>query len=166
MINPIIGLWELDDVSLDAQGSEFDYLDETGENNLVGESEFTLELMADLNFERILKDVSFTDGSVRDIEEEGEWELDGDDLDLDLDGTELTGLPYRFTVTENTATELVLSYTDRGSFYPESKIQEWLADGTVDAQGFFTVTDEEIDSIQLNFLQSVDLNFTLEFDRP
>ena len=164
-VDPIIGIWELDDVSVDAVGSEFDYLDASGENNLVGESEFLIEFKADQTFERELEDVLFSDGSTRDIEEEGEWELDGDDLDLDSDDQEINGLPYSFKVEENTGTDLILSYSESGSFFPQSKITEWFEDGTLDSDGFFTVTDAQFDSLVTNFAQNVSLDFLLEFEK-
>ena len=164
-VNPLLGLWELDDVSIDANGSEFDYLDESGANDLVGESEFTIEFNADMTFERILEDVQFTDGSTRDIEEEGEWELDDDDLDLDSEGDEVNGLPYSFKVDANTSTELVLSFSENNSAFPQSKIDDWFADGTLDAAGFFTVTQDQFDSLVLNFAQNVTVDFVLEFDK-
>jgi len=164
-INPIIGLWELDDVSVDAQGSEFDYIDDSGLNNLVGESEFTIEFKADMTFERNLEDVEFSNGTIRDIEEEGEWELDGDELDLDSDDPEIGGLPYGFKVEENSSTELVLSFSENGTFFPLSKLQEWSDDGTLDANGFFTLTDEQIDSLFTNFQENVNIDFVLEFDK-
>ena len=164
-VNPLLGLWELDDVSIDANGSEFDYLDESGANDLVGESEFTIEFNADMTFERILEDVQFTDGSTRDIEEEGEWELDDDDLDLDAEDDEVNGLPYSFKVDVNTSTELVLSFSENNSAFPQSKIDDWFADGTLDAAGFFTVTQDQFDSLVLNFAQNVTVDFVLEFDK-
>ena len=164
-VNPLLGLWELDDVSIDANGSEFDYLDESGANDLVGESEFTIEFNADMTFERILEDVQFTDGSTRDIEEEGEWELDDDDLDLDSEGDDVNGLPYSFKVDANTSTELVLSFSENNSAFPQSKIDDWFADGTLDAAGFFTVTQDQFDSLVLNFAQNVTVDFVLEFDK-
>lgn len=164
-VDPIVGLWELDDVSVDADGSEFDYLDTSGENDLVGESLFTIEFNADLTFERILEDVRFSDGSTRDIEEEGEWEVDGADLDLDADDDEINGLPYSFEIDEITASELILSYSESGSAFPRSKIEEWFADGTLNESGIFEVTDEEYDSIVNNFAQIVDFDYTLEFDK-
>ena len=170
-VNPIVGLWKLNNVEIDAQGVEFDYLDQTTENelsqnNLVGERNFTMEFNTDFTFERILEDVTFTNGSRRNINETGEWELEGDDLDLFLDGQEINGLPYSFDLEENTDSDLILTYSETGSAFPQSKIDEWFADGTINNETrTFTVTDEQFDSLVTNFAQNVVLDHSLELKK-
>ncbi|MEP4532245.1 MAG: hypothetical protein ABJ004_04110 [Cyclobacteriaceae bacterium] len=164
-VDPIVGLWELDDVAREIEQSGFTYLEYENENDIFGESAYTIEFKSDFTFERILEDVAFSDGSTSDLEEEGEWELDGDELDFDAEDDEYGGLGYSFDVLEVTATNLTLSYGEDGTGFPDSKVDDWLADGTVTSSGQFTVTQEEYDSLVLNFSESIDVVYILEFDK-
>ncbi|MFY0600432.1 MAG: hypothetical protein JXR03_12235 [Cyclobacteriaceae bacterium] len=164
-VDPIVGLWELDDASREVTQSDFEYLNFSGDNDIVGESKYTIEFTSDLKFERILEDVPFTNGTTDDIEEEGEWEIDGDDLDLDADDDEFSGLPYSFKIIENTGSKLTFEYEENGTAFPQTKVTEWFNDGTLDSNGSFTVTDDQFDSLSTNFSQSIDVVYTLEFDK-
>jgi len=163
--DPIIGLWELDDVNIDAEGSEFDYVDVSGLSSLFGETSHTIEFRSDMTYQRTMTDVDFADG-VSDFDDPGEWTLNGEDLVLDSDNVNVSGMPYSFTINSIDAADLVISYVDdsRG-YFPQSKIDEWFEDGTIDAEGFFTGTAAEVDSIFLFFLQQVSVTVTLEYEK-
>ena len=160
-VDPIVGLWELDDVSITFSGSEFQYANVSKENALYGESSYTIEFNADFTYEREIDDIpGFGDHS-----DEGEYEIDGDDLDLDSDDPEVGGLAYSFKIIEKSATVLTLEFQDSERLFPRSKIQEWINDGTIDSNGNFTVTNEQFDSLNVNFAQDVAAKFTLDFDK-
>lgn len=163
-IDPIIGLWELDDASLEFNSSGYSYYEYEGENNVYGESSYTIEFKDDFTFEREIEDVYDGTGII-DLNEEGEWEKKDDELDLDAEDTEIGGLPYSFTIVEVTDRSLTLTFEDSRYVYANAKIDEWLADGTINSSGVFTVSEEEIDSIRTNFRVLVDATVTLEFDK-
>ena len=165
-IDPMIGLWELDNIVIDAEGSEFDYVDASGFNSLVGETAHTVEFNADFSFERILT-IPFSDGTLRVLDEIGVWEVDGeeDNLNLDTGAGQIIGIPYDMTVVSVSDTDLVLGYSGNREYFPQSKIDEWLADGTIDEDGSFNVSQDEIDFLFANYLEVVLITFTLEFEK-
>lgn len=163
-VDPIIGLWELDDASMKINSSGFSYYDFDGENNIYGESSYTIEFFDDFTFEREINDV-FTGIAYEDLNEEGEWEKKNGALDLDSEDDEIGGLPYSFEIIELTDRTLTLEYEDTRYAFPNAKIDDWFNDGTLNSAGSFTVTEEEYDSLVENFRVLVDATFTLEFDK-
>ena len=161
-IEPVVGLWELNDVEIDALGSEFDYVDETGLSSLVGETAHTVELKADFSYERILT-IPFSDGTLRVLDETGVWGIGDDNLSLSTGFGEIFGIPYEMTVISVSSADLVLGYSGSREYFPQSKIDEWLADGTIDEDGFFTVSTEEVNDIYAKYLQVVLIDYILEF---
>lgn len=164
-VDPILGVWELDDVSLSVSDSEYAYLQYNKENDLFGESSYTIEFKGDFTYERILEDVPLSNNTLDNIEEEGEWELDGDELDFDSDEQEINGLNYSFTVASKTTSKLTLTYSEIQRAFPQSKVTDWFADGTLDNEGRWTVTEDQLDSLVANFSQPVDFNYKLDFDK-
>lgn len=98
-IDPIVGEWELDEVLIEAENPDFD--DINGErDNLYFEDSYKIEFNADNTYER---ELSFFNG---DAEDEGDWEKDGDELDLDPEDN--TNLITDFEILEVTEENLVL----------------------------------------------------------
>lgn len=161
-VDPIVGEWELDDASFEVSG--YSYYGFEGENDAFGESSYIITFNADFTYERELEDVPFTSG-LSDVNDEGEWERDGEEIDLDSDDDELDFLGYSFDIVSVDGNVLVLEYDRTISAYSDAKIDEWIADGTINSQGYFTVTQEEYDSIQTNFLEQAQGKYTLEFDK-
>lgn len=162
--DPLLGLWELDDATLEYP-SEFSLYGFTKQNDAFGETAYTIEFLDDFTYERELSDLPLSSGTT-DFSDEGEWEKDGEFLDLDTDDTEIGGLGYSFEITELDDGNLVLEYESSGDFFPNAKIQEWFEDGTLDSEGFFTVTQDQFDSLVTNFIsRGVTGTYILEFDR-
>ncbi|MEO9868871.1 hypothetical protein [Ekhidna sp.] len=165
-VDPIIGTWELFNVSSNVTESDFEYLEFSDRASLFGEDVYSIEFLADGTYERILEEVPLTGGSIGNIDDDGEWELDEDgDLFLEVDGTEIGGLSYEYSVAEITGSDLILEFSEAGSAFPQTKINEWFADGTIDGDGAFTVTDSEFDSLATNFSQNINTTFSLKFSK-
>ncbi|RED98885.1 hypothetical protein [Marinoscillum furvescens] len=159
-VDPLVGLWELDDATVVFSG--FSYYGFENENDLYGESSYTIEFNADFTYEREIDDIP----QLGDINDEGEWESDGEEIDLDSDDDEIGGIAYSFDIVEITETKLVVEYTgDPVNLFPDAKIDEWFDDGTINSSGQFTVTDEEFDSLYNNFTVQAQGEYTLEFDK-
>lgn len=160
-INPLIGTWELDDATLEFQSSGFSYSEFSGDNDVYGESSYIIQFFDDLTYEREINDIP----GFGDINDEGEWEQDGEDIDLDSDDDEIGGVPYSFTLVEVNDRSLVLTYEEEQLVWSNSKLDEWFADGTINSSGQFNIeTQDQLDSL-LTFRQTVDAIVTLEFDR-
>ena len=164
-VNPIVGTWELFNASRTVTESGFDYLNFNDQAALFGESNYSFEFQADGTYERRLQSVLLIDGSIVNIDDSGTWELDGDDLDLDVDGTRIGGLSYQYTVEELEGNDMRLAFFETSSAFPQSKVLEWFDDGTLDKNGEFTVTDEEYDSLRTNFEQDINYTYSIKFDK-
>ncbi|MEM9895393.1 MAG: hypothetical protein AAF789_03410 [Bacteroidota bacterium] len=164
-IDPIIGAWSLNEVAIEAQGAQFDYFDRDDDTDLFGESSYTLQFNADLSYQRTLVGVPFTDGSFGNIDEEGTWSKQGTQLMLAAENVVVQGLTYDFGILSNDGTELSLGFTDTGLLFPQSKINEWFMDGILNSEGVFTVTEQELDSLEMNFQQQVQLDFIVRFTK-
>lgn len=161
--DPLVGIWELDDASLSIEGSS--YFGFENENSFYGESSYIIEFRDDFTYEREIDDKPRRTGGTEDITDEGKWEKDGDELDLDTDDDEIEGVAYAFTIVEVDDSNLILEYKESQSIFEDAKIDEWFADGTLSSNGAFQVTQEEFDSLIANFLVQVEGVITLEFDR-
>jgi len=160
-IDPIVGDWELDDVSLKFNTSGYSYFEFEGDNDLYGESSYTLEFSADMTYEREINDIP----EFGNVNDEGVWEMDGDEIDLDSDDNEINGIPYSFTLLELDDEELLVEYESQEIVWSDTQIDAWRADGTLLADGTFNVsTQEEFDSLR-NFRDVVDATLTLKFER-
>ncbi len=97
-IHPIVGTWELDEITISEVPSGYqNAFNQTSDFTFWQEESYTLFFFQDGTYEREVED-SFTFGG--DVEDEGEWEIDDEDLDLDqIDGD---------------SDELVLSFTIDG----------------------------------------------------
>ena len=159
-IDPIVGLWELDDASLSFSG--FSYYGFEGDNDIFGESSYIIEFNEDFTYERELEDIP----GLGDLNDEGEWEHDTEDLDLDTDDDEIPGLGYSMTILELNDRDLVVEYEGENvSLFPDDKIDEWFDDGTINSNGQFTVTQEQYDSLLSNFSVQTKGTYTLEFEK-
>lgn len=92
-IDPLVGEWELVEMEITDTPSGFQNYQGVSDANVYGEVVYTLEFKADGSFERQLR---FSSGRVND---DGTWERDGDEIDLDIDSDE--GLPDNYVITED-----------------------------------------------------------------
>lgn len=100
-IPPIVGEWEGDEFEISVDDPAFNSIDGT-DDDLYGESSYVFEFDEDGSYERELQ---FSTGR---LEDEGEWEIDGDELELDPDNSN-TGLIDDFEIISVDADELVLA---------------------------------------------------------
>ena len=142
-VDLIVGEWEVDDFELQANNSNFNRVD--GEfNSLYGESSYKIEFFQDDTFERELQ---FSNG---DLEDEGEWELDG--VDLDLDPEDEVGLIESFEVLEKTTDDLILQGETTFTLLPNDIVRDTVT------------TQESLDALFDTFgeIQSVTIIFNME----
>ncbi|MEM1407181.1 MAG: lipocalin family protein [Bacteroidota bacterium] len=99
-VSPIVGEWELDEVNVEAANSGFSNINGDRNSSLFGENDYIIEFNQDNTYERELR---FFDG---DVEEDGEWELDGNELELDPEDN--TILITDFELIDVSEDELIL----------------------------------------------------------
>lgn len=154
-IDPIIGEWELNEVSYSDASSEFSRFNGGTDDNVYGETKYTITFNSDQTYLRELKIQGGT------FEDDGEWELDGDELILDQDDSDLTGLILEFDIEEDiTVEELVISANAVFFAYPDAIVNDPLALDTLD-----TATDEEIEAFNLEHIEQFSMTVTLELEK-
>lgn len=150
-VDPIVGLWELDDATISGAPTDYSLLNGTGNSLYAGEESYSIEFFSDGFYER---EIAFSDG--QNIEEEGFWEIVGDELQLDPDDE--SGLIESFTIEEEASQRsLVLSGERTFETWPDSIIINVLPTIT---------TAEQFDSLVLAFpFVSIPVDVELDFDR-
>lgn len=155
-VNPLVNTWRLDEISVEVKEAGYE------SNNFTGDASgvYTLAFRSDLTYTRSVG---------TDIEENGNWEQDGDFIELDPEaGTpKQDGLFYRFTITQITDRELDIQFEDDFRYFKDAKITEWVSDGTlknVDGTLTFDLTETQLDSIYNNFWDQVTEIYDLNFD--
>lgn len=151
-VNPIVGSWELDDVVISDPPAGFVIATNANQSSVYGESEYLLVFNADGTY---IREIERTEG---DFEDEGTWEIDGTDLDLDQDDTNVQGLPTTFTIDgEISDRSMTLVTTDTWFAWPQSIID--------DEQALDTLEDNELNAFFNEYGAFVDMTFTMDFDR-
>ena len=163
MVDPLVGLWELDEFALDIEEDGFTIL-EFRDLQEFDEDRYTFLFNEDFTFVRTLENVT-VNGVKTDLEEEGEWEIDDDELELDADDGEIGAFLYDYDIEELTENSLILSFNTQDSTFEDTKIIEWVNEGILTPQLVFTVSGDTLDSIRSNFLMPVHLKFLWEFDK-
>lgn len=145
-IDPIVGTWELDEVSISSPPAPLAFwLVSTGlsTTSLYGEVFYEIEFKADNTYERELR---FADGSR--ANDSGEWEIDGDDLDLDQDDSNVSpgALFTEFEISDQQDDEIVLIGTriQEGITQESSDEINALVETFGDPSNSSNWTDEEI----------------------
>lgn len=80
-VNPLVGEWELDEIIVVNPPSGYSSVDGVEFNTLAGESSYVITFNSDLTYSREVDDIP----QQGDLEDEGTWSLDEDDLSLDVD---------------------------------------------------------------------------------
>lgn len=151
-VNPIVGSWELDDVVISDPPAGFQIATNPQQSSVYGESEYLLIFNADGTY---IREIERTTG---DFEDEGTWEIDDDDLDLDQDDTNVQGLPTSFTIDgEISDRSMTLVYQDIWFAWPQSIID--------DEQALDTLEDSEVNAFFDLYGAEVEMTFTIDFDR-
>lgn len=168
-VDPIVGTWEMFNVSGTIAESDFGYLEFADQASLFGESVYSFQFDADGTYERLLEGVQFTNGSTGNLDDTGEWEVDGDDLELDADGAEVSGLSYEYNIAELAGNDLRLEYQESDEAFSATKLNEWIDAGilvnTSEGLAFTDITQEQLDSLHTNFLEPINWTFSLKFDK-
>lgn len=152
-VNPIVGSWVLDDFVISDTPAGFVLATDANQSNLFGESEYLFTINADGTY---FRELERTNG---DIEDDGTWELDGNDLDLDVDN-------------ENIANALVTSFTVEGDITDRSMTlvtrDTWFAWPQAiwdDPLALDTLDQSEVGAFFNEYGTFVEYTFTMDFDR-
>lgn len=153
-IAPIVGEWELKEVVYSGAPAAFaSFNGQTGNNLYAGETKYVITFNADQTYLRELR----IDGGT--FEDDGEWELDGDDLLLDQDDTDFNGHILDFELEEDvTAEDLVISGTVSTVTFPDAIFDDPVALDTIDTQ-------EEANAFAEEWAEQISFKATLEFEK-
>ncbi len=163
-VNLLIGEWELDDITISSPPSGYGTqgINLTPSATINGESSYQIEFKDDFTYERLLRDARAVNSNgepiIIDFEDDGEWEEDGTDLDLDQDNFTVSGIPTRFTVVEKAENSLTLETQDFWFAWSPALVSAGGADTITTSQGFDSLADA-------GWLEVVEMTFTMEFDR-
>lgn len=155
-VNPIVGKWVLDDI--EATDLPTGYIFATNpqaSSTSWFEDEYVIEFFADGTYERELSNTS-----AGDLEDTGEWELQGTDLDLDMDEFDTEDVVTRFTVEgEITDRSMTLIGEDGWFVWPPSIVDN--PDNPLDTASASNTLNE----LFAEYGEIVDVTVTMEFDR-
>lgn len=150
-ISPIVGLWELDRITVSDPPQGYEFAVSTTPSSVYGETSYEIEFFDDNTYERIIR------GTSR-FEDDGTWELDGDELDLDQDNTNVEGLPISFTVDGDINERgMTLITEDLWFAWPPVIVNDPVALDTADTQ-------EELNALFQEYGELVPSTFTLDFE--
>ncbi len=153
-VEPIVGKWILDDVEISEAPTGFSNVEGTS-NSLYGEEEYSIEFFDDFEYNRELLNVPSIGG---DVDDEGVWELIGDEITLEPDN-EIGGLDYSFTVVEEIDDRLTITTQSSTPAFSDQFIVAF--NETSD-----TITSQEsFDAILDANTQLIQVRTTFEFDR-
>lgn len=155
-VNPLVGKWVLDDVTASDLPSGYAFATNPEASSTSWfEDEYVIEFFADGTYERELSNT--TSG---DLEDTGEWELDGDDIDLDQDEFDTEDVVTSFTISgEITDRSMTLVGTDGWFVWPPAIVDN--PDNPLDT----VTTQESLNALFFEYGEVVDVTVTMEFDR-
>lgn len=148
-INPLVGEWSLNaiEVSDPPAGYSLDLINTEPPSTILGESNYTLTLGDDMTYTRVMAAASVFDneGNVisADLEDDGTWVEEGEDLTLTQVNSNIQGLITEFTVKAVAETGLILETTDLWFAWPPEIASDPVALDTLDSnEDFFALFDE------------------------
>lgn len=155
-ISPIVGKWILDDIEATDLPAGYAFaINPEGSSTSWFEDEYVIEFFEDGTYERELSNTS-----AGDLEDTGEWELDGDDLDLDIDEFDTQDVVTSFTVDgEITDRSMTLIGTDGWFAWPASIVDN--PDNPLDT----AAASGTLNELFAEYGEIVDVTVTMEFDR-
>lgn len=163
-VNLLVGQWELDGivVSDPPSGYSLQSINLEPGATILNESSYIIEFNDDFTYERDIEDGTLFDSNgnaiVSDLKDEGQWEEDGDQLDLDIDEADLDDLPTRFTVMEKSEESLVLETNDLWFAWSPTLVNAGGLDTLSTTSGFDSL-------VAAGYLEIVEMTFTMTFDR-
>jgi hypothetical protein len=152
-IDPIVGEWELNEVNFSDAPADFSRFNGTSADNIYGETKYVITLNSDQTYIREVR----IDGKT--YEDDGEWELDDEELILDQDDSDTDGFMLDFIVEEEiTIEELVISGTITTRNFTDEIFNDPEALDTLDTQ-------EKFDAFAAEYLQTFSITATLELEK-
>lgn len=157
-INPIVGEWVLDQITISNPPDGYAFAVSTTPTNLYGESSYEIEFFADGTYERTIN-------TPNRFEDEGTWELSNDELELDQDETNVQGLPLDFevdgTISEERGMTLITN-DDQWFVWPPAILAEFepgvTALDTADTQ-------EKLNALFADYGELQTVTMELEFEK-
>lgn len=156
-VDPLVGVWVLEDVEVTGSNTDFARYYGSG-SSVYGESSYVFTFNADLTYERELENLPVNGNQIIDSDDSGEWEKDDDELDLDIDESEVNGLDDSFIIEELTNENLILSYDIQLEALPDFIVQDEQVQDTVETQ-------EQINALFDEYGELITLEYTLEFEK-
>lgn len=155
-ISPLVGAWELDDIEASDLPTGYAWaIDPRGNATAWFEDEYVIEFFADGTYERELSNTT-----AGDLEDNGEWELDGDELDLDVEDSDTQEIITSFTVDgEITDRSMTLIGQDGWFVWPPSIVDN--PDNPLDTAS----TQESLQQLFFEYGEVIQVTVTMEFDR-
>lgn len=159
VIIPVVGVWTLDKITISDPPSGYQLAASSTPNaTILGETDYEIEFLADFTYERTLSETIFGR-----VDDEGTWELDGEDLDLDVeDVTNYEDLPVRFEVDGDISDRSMTLVTQDVWFaWPPSIIND--PNNPLDTIDFND--PDEGNAFFSEYGEIVEMTFTLEFEK-
>ncbi len=152
-VDPIVGEWELDRFEISNAPTGFMNV-EGRSSDWFGEDRYSIEFFSDGAYNREIDNIP----GFGDIDDEGEWELIDNELELDSDDDEIGGVDYSFTLEEEiTDREMILSALTTILALPDDFATVVMVD---------TVTIQAVlDSLVGAYVNEIQVTGTYEFDR-
>ena len=171
-VNPLVGEWELKGITITdpPAGTSLQHFQTEPDNTLFLENSYTIEFSDDFTYKRTLAGATVFNGSeeiVIDVEDDGDWERSGDDLELDQDNTNASGLVTDFTVSSLVGTDLELVTQDDWFAWGSSIVNADLVmvDG-VPTHPLDTIdSTEELVEVFAEHGTVATMTFTMEFEK-
>lgn len=155
-VDPIVGEWELKEITFLEPPSGYQRASsEESDESIWNEDSYTINFFADGTYERELNNAQSANGAT-DLEDNGEWDLDGDDLDLDEDETDTQDLAFSFTVVDEISDrEMNLEGDELWFAWPPSIVNDPLA--------LDTLENDEIADFFFEYGEIVEFKANFEF---
>ncbi len=147
-IDPLVGEWKVEEVTLSNLPAEFDKNEGT-EDNLYGESSYVFEFNEDMTYDREIDNIP----GIGNIDDEGEWEVDNEELELDADGAGFD-LIYDYEILELATDDLEIQ---------GERIFRFLPDAVTDTAVVETV--EELRALFDEYGQNLTVTVTMKLER-
>ncbi len=168
-VNPLVGEWELDNITISdpPTGFSFELFNTEPSSTLLGETRYTIEFKDDMTYEREIRDARLFDNQgneiVSDLDDDGEWEQDGNTIDLDQENADFADIPTRFELVEIDDETLTVTTTDSWFAWPAEIANDPVALDTLIVDG--AIDNERFTALLIEYGEIVDATFTLEFDK-
>lgn len=157
-ISPLVGSWVLDKITISEPPAGYRFASSTTPTaTILGESSYELEFFEDMTYERTIRETIFGR-----VDDDGEWQLTDDELDLIQDNTNVQDLPVTFDLDGDIGERsMTLITKDLWFAWPPSIIN----DPNTPLDTLANATQEELNAFFNEHGELVTATFELEFDR-